>query len=77
MPNHGTILAPPGSKNQKPLPLQIVCTLLDRVGMATYALPVPGEFADILWAPLSGLRAPLKTPDTSLLRFYNSLIYNQ
>jgi hypothetical protein len=26
---------------------------------------------------VSDIRAPLKTHDTSLLRFYNSLIYNQ
>lgn len=29
------------------------CILMDAVGYATYALPFLGEFADIVWAPIS------------------------
>jgi hypothetical protein len=32
---------------------------------------------DIIITDREKIRVPLKTPDTSLLRFYNSLIYNQ
>lgn len=28
---------------------------MDIIGYATYAIPVIGELADIIWAPLSGL----------------------
>ena len=31
-----------------------LCILLDLIGMATYILPGLGEFADIVWAPISG-----------------------
>ena len=31
-----------------------VCILMDLVGMATYFFPGLGEFADIVWAPISG-----------------------
>ena len=30
------------------------CILLDVIGMATYFIPALGEFADIVWAPISG-----------------------
>ena len=29
--------------------------LLDAVGYFTYAVPVLGEFGDLIWAPISGL----------------------
>ncbi len=31
------------------------CIVMDIIGYASYAIPVLGEFADIVWAPLSGL----------------------
>lgn len=31
-----------------------ICILMDLVGMATYFFPGLGEFADIVWAPISG-----------------------
>ena len=31
----------------------IFCVLMDLLGYATYALPFFGEFADIIWAPIS------------------------
>lgn len=37
------------------VPSLALCILLDAVGMATYLIPALGEFADIVWAPLSGL----------------------
>jgi hypothetical protein len=33
----------------------IFCLLMDLIGYATYAVPVLGEFGDILWAPISAL----------------------
>lgn len=33
----------------------LVCVVMDLIGYATYAVPVLGEFADILWAPFSAL----------------------
>lgn len=36
-------------------PSLVVCILLDLIGYATYALPGIGEFADIIWAPVSAL----------------------
>jgi hypothetical protein len=35
------------------IPHLIPCILLDVIGMATYLIPALGEFADIIWAPLS------------------------
>ena len=37
----------------KKQPSLIFCILMDIVGYATYAIPFLGEFADILWAPIS------------------------
>lgn len=34
-------------------PSLIFCLLMDLIGMATYAIPVLGEFGDTLWAPIS------------------------
>ena len=36
-------------------PSLIFCIAMDLLGYATYSLPVIGEFADIIWAPISGL----------------------
>jgi len=33
----------------------IFCVLMDLIGYATYAIPVVGEFGDIIWAPISAL----------------------
>jgi hypothetical protein len=37
------------------MPSLLLCIVLDFVGMSTYSLPFIGEFADIIWAPLSGI----------------------
>eukprot|EP01035_Chromulina_nebulosa_P061930 gene61930-84690_t len=39
----------------KQQPSIIFCILMDLVGYATYAIPGFGEFADVLWAPISGI----------------------
>jgi hypothetical protein len=36
-------------------PSLIFCILMDIVGYATYAVPLLGEFGDIIWAPLSSI----------------------
>ncbi len=33
----------------------LFCLLMDAVGYASYAVPFLGEFADIIWAPVSAL----------------------
>ena len=33
----------------------IFCVLMDFIGYASYALPILGEFGDIIWAPISAL----------------------
>src|SRR4051812_1956781 len=38
---------------KKPQPSLIFCILMDVLGYATYAIPVLGEFGDIIWAPIS------------------------
>ena len=43
------------NKTQKFLPNIFICIVLDLIGMAGYLIPAMGEFADIIWAPLSGL----------------------
>jgi hypothetical protein len=35
-------------------PSLLFCIIMDIIGYATFALPFLGEFADIVWAPLSG-----------------------
>lgn len=42
------------NNNQKPLPALALCILLDLAGYASFSLPLLGEFADIVWAPVSG-----------------------
>ena len=39
----------------KKQPSLIFCILMDIIGYATYAIPGLGEFADILWAPISSV----------------------
>jgi hypothetical protein len=34
-------------------PSLVFCLLMDLIGMATYAIPLLGEFGDIIWAPVS------------------------
>ena len=36
-------------------PSLVFCIAMDLMGYATYAVPFLGEFADVFWAPLSGL----------------------
>jgi hypothetical protein len=43
------------TKKMKRQPSLVFCILMDVVGYATYAIPGLGEFADILWAPLSSI----------------------
>ena len=31
------------------------CILMDIIGYFTYAIPLLGEFADVIWAPISGI----------------------
>jgi hypothetical protein len=40
---------------QKPLPSLTACILMDLLGYASFAIPVLGEFLDIIWAPISAL----------------------
>lgn len=42
------------NNQQKPLPHLLLCIALDMVGYASFSLPVLGEFADLVWAPVSG-----------------------
>lgn len=39
----------------KKQPTLFFCILMDLVGYASYAIPFLGEFADILWAPVSAM----------------------
>jgi hypothetical protein len=36
------------------LPNIIICIVLDLIGMASYVFPALGEWADVVWAPISG-----------------------
>jgi len=36
-------------------PSLLLCIVFDLIGYASYSVPFLGEFADIIWAPLSGL----------------------
>ena len=36
------------------LPSITICIIMDLLGMVTYVLPWLGEFADLVWAPISG-----------------------
>ncbi len=37
----------------KQQPSLVFCIIMDLMGYATFALPVLGEFADVVWAPIS------------------------
>lgn len=39
----------------KKLPSIWFCLAMDAIGMLTFSVPVLGEFADVVWAPLSAL----------------------
>jgi len=39
----------------RPLPSLLACVVMDMLGYATYSIPVIGELADIIWAPISAL----------------------
>ncbi len=39
----------------KKSPSFLFCVVMDLIGYATYAVPVFGEFGDLLWAPISAL----------------------
>ena len=39
----------------KQQPSLLFCVIMDVIGYASFALPVLGEFADIVWAPISAL----------------------
>ena len=39
----------------KKQPSLFFCILMDVIGCFTYTIPVLGEFADIIWAPISGI----------------------
>ena len=41
-------------QQEKPLPNIFLCLLMDMMGYASFVLPGLGEFADIIWAPVSG-----------------------
>lgn len=36
-------------------PSLIFCLLMDFIGYASYGIPILGEVADVIWAPISGL----------------------
>lgn len=36
-------------------PSLLFCLVMDLIGYASYAVPFLGEFADIVWAPVSGI----------------------
>jgi len=38
----------------KPLPGIFLCIVMDLMGYLSFGLPVLGEFADVIWAPISG-----------------------
>jgi hypothetical protein len=38
---------------KKSSPSLAFCVLMDLIGYASYSIPVLGEFADIVWAPIS------------------------
>jgi hypothetical protein len=40
---------------KKPPPSLVFCILMDLIGYVSYALPVVGEFTDLIWAPISGI----------------------
>ena len=43
------------NKLSTPLPPLVLCILLDAVGYLSFTIPLIGEFADVIWAPLSAI----------------------
>ena len=41
--------------NQQKSTSLVLCIVMDLLGYATYSIPVLGEFADLIWAPISAL----------------------
>ena len=41
------------AQNTAKLPPLALCIAMDLIGVATYALPIMGEWGDLIWAPLS------------------------
>ncbi len=41
--------------NAAPQVSLLFCILMDILGYATFAIPLIGEFADIIWAPISAM----------------------
>ena len=37
------------------IPPFLLCVILDLLGMVSFSIPFIGEFADVVWAPLSAL----------------------
>jgi hypothetical protein len=42
------------NKEKPSLPNIGLCIILDVIGIASYLIPALGEFADVVWAPISG-----------------------
>lgn len=42
------------NKTENKLPSLVLCMILDIIGYASFSVPVLGEFADLIWAPVSG-----------------------
>ena len=40
---------------EKKSPSLFFCVVMDLIGYATFAVPVLGEFGDLLWAPISAM----------------------
>ncbi len=36
-------------------PSLLLCVIFDLIGYASYSVPFLGEFADLIWAPISGI----------------------
>ena len=43
------------NKKKPFVPNIFVCIILDAIGMASYFIPAMGEFADLVWAPISAI----------------------
>jgi hypothetical protein len=41
--------------NQQKSTSLVLCIVMDLLGYATYSIPVLGEFADLIWAPISAI----------------------
>jgi hypothetical protein len=45
----------PEMNQSKPMPSLVACIVMDLLGMASFGIPIIGELADIVWAPLSAM----------------------